>query len=465
MNEEKKIEGCWWVDGRNAPPTPGVLEISPSGLNLRISHPRNISAAQLFIGVARNQGGESVEIVYGQDEHNNPVTLFGCHQVGHNSTIGYLRRDISAIIGLSGWDLSDWEQPLIRAVSLKIEYFHRWLDYQPIRRSIEDGEEIGIIFNRSIDEVTVIEPGIRVRVVGQTAPSSGVDVTTYRSEGYVWFHFETPQSLSAVHPRWLGWCRSLWGCLFGTGVRILAAKVFDGDPYEPGEAIIGNCGTLLFWPEQVVSPRISNPYSNWMIAPYRELSGRLPDVLIAWHRLHESLSPVISLFSSVVLHHSLYDKAQFMFLVQALELYHTCSGHFVSTQLPRDERDARLNRAMAALPDDLRDWARGKLVQNNKSLREKLADVFQAHAAEATRIFGDITQAADRIAYTRNNLTHHMESVNEQRLLSEIEIIRAAWALEAFLWIVLLRKLGINGEPIQRLLRRVTSTEFVSLRS
>ena len=87
--QPQKIEGRWWVDGRNQQFIPGVLQISSSGLNLRVGHPRSISADQLIIGVARNQDGESVEIIYGEDEHNTPVTLFGCHQVGYNSTMGY----------------------------------------------------------------------------------------------------------------------------------------------------------------------------------------------------------------------------------------------------------------------------------------------------------------------------------------------------------------------------------------
>jgi hypothetical protein len=94
---------------------------------------------------------------------------------------------------------------------------------------------------------------------------------------------------------------------------------------------------------------------------------------------------------------------------------------------------------------------------------KKLLDIFNAHAVEATAMLGDLNQAADRIGYTRNNFTHHMESVNPKRLLSDNEISQVAWALEALLWIILLRELGINEQPVQRLLQRVTSTTFVSI--
>jgi hypothetical protein len=311
-----------------------------------------------------------------------------------------------------------------------------------------------------------VAPGVEFRVERGAYINQSMDGLNIDALGHAHFRFDTPRSLSELRQTWLPWASQLMSLLFGTTVRILDIEVYTRDRFAHVEDVkecLGKDAVFLDRTPKSSNVRISDPNFHNMVAPYPEIATIFPEVVAAWNQCREKLSPVISLFSAVALHHSLYDKAQFMFLVQALEIYHSRSGKFVSTELPKEERDNRLTRAMDALPADLREWARGKLIQNNKSLSKKLLDIFQAHTAEATQMLGDLAHAADRIAYTRNNFTHHMESVNEQRLLPEAEITRFSWALEAFLWIILLRELGIDGEPVQRLLRRVTSTEFVRL--
>jgi hypothetical protein len=165
----------------------------------------------------------------------------------------------------------------------------------------------------------------------------------------------------------------------------------------------------------------------------------------------------------VVLHHDLYLEARFLFLVQALEIYHAISGKFESRELPKQQHKEWVSTAVEALPAELRDWAKGKLLLNSRSLSQKLVDIFKAHQAEATQLFDDLESKASRIAYTRNYYTHYHDEVDSERLIPEAEMWRFCYALEAILWIALLAELQIGGSAVDRVLNRARNLRFIHL--
>ena len=168
-----------------------------------------------------------------------------------------------------------------------------------------------------------------------------------------------------------------------------------------------------------------------MLAPFSKIHTDMPSIVKEWHRLTRQVEPVLDLFSAVALHHSLYQSAQFLFLVQGLEVYYALSGRF---------------------PNERKTWAL------------RLRELFEAHRDIADLLFGNLSEMAERIANTRNELIHGKNTKPPELLLDDHAISHVAWSLESFLWIVLLRELGINGEPIQRLVTRATEAEVVNLR-
>lgn len=407
-------------------------------------------------------------MIHGQDANGKPITLFGCHVGTRGWSTAQIRFEINAISGIRGLALTAWDDPAIRVLSLKIEHLPRWCGWGVYEMGPwEKGRPVTFSVDAPKDVICPVSPGVELRIERSASIHQSQDGLKIDALGHIHFRFDRPRSLQELREKWIPWASQLMSLLFGTTVLILEVEVSSRDCFTPVENVTECIGTDAVFLENVRKPsnvRISDPNVYTMVAPYPEIEANFPAIVAAWEQRREQISPVVSLFAAVALHHSLYDKAQFLFLVQALEIYHSSSGRFVSTELPKEERDSRLSRAMDALPVDLHDWARGKLFLNSKSLLKKLLDVFHAHAAEASALLGDLAQAADRIAYTRNNHTHHMESVNEKRLLSVGESSRVTWALEALLWIILLREIGIDGKPVERLVRRGASATFVNLR-
>jgi hypothetical protein len=461
------IEGLWWINGDANPAVPGVLHYGDRlRLSIHVPQDPQTNGANLA-AMAGNARPQCSPVIHGQDANGKPVTLFGCYVGNSNWSLAQIRLQISAMSGIRGLALGSWAEPAIRVLSIKVEHLARWCSWNLYQMGPrKNGEPITFTIDQPRDVVCPVSPGVEFRVERGAFINQSHDGLKVDALGHIHFRFDEPRSLQELREKWLPWASQLMSLLFGTTVRILEIEIFSRDRFAHVEDVrecLGKDAVFLDRTPEPKNVRISNPDHYNMVAPYPEIASRFPEIVVAWDRCRESLSPVVGFFSAVALHHALYDKAQFMFLVQALEIYHSSSGKFVSTELPKEERDARLKRAMDALPADLHEWARGKLVQNNKSMSKKLLDIFNAHAVDATAMLGDISQAADRIGYTRNNFTHHMESVNHKRLLSDNEISQVAWALEALLWIILLRELGIDGQPVQRLLQRVKSTTFVSI--
>ena len=148
--------------------------------------------------------------------------------------------------------------------------------------------------------------------------------------------------------------------------------------------------------------------------------------------------------------------------VQALEIYHMCSNKFPSAELPENERQKMLAKAQGCLPSHVWNWAQGKLTLNSRPLTQKLSDLFKAHPEESGQLLGDSHNVASRIAYTRNHLTHHSENVNKGRLIPADEMGAISWKMEALLWIILLREIGLEGKCIKRVINKVTDIRTIT---
>ena len=82
-------------------------------------------------------------------------------------------------------------------------------------------------------------------------------------------------------------------------------------------------------------------------------------------------------------HSHLHSQAEFLFLVQALEVYH-----------------ARMFGG------------------RDKHLDERLKDIFERHNAEARKLFPGIAELPEKIQYTRNHLTHYSKDTDSPKYLN-----------------------------------------------
>jgi len=164
----------------------------------------------------------------------------------------------------------------------------------------------------------------------------------------------------------------------------------------------------------------------------------------------------------VVFNQSFHAEAEFLFLVQALEVYHART--FVSTTLPTKEHAERVNAVIAGTPPELKQWVTRKLQgANYKTLDERISELFTAHSTDAQRLFGEIAELPERIRYTRNHLTHYSGNTTSPKYLKEHELLEVTWRLEGFIWMCLLTEIGVSGRPIEKLIRREADVRIVML--
>jgi hypothetical protein len=190
-------------------------------------------------------------------------------------------------------------------------------------------------------------------------------------------------------------------------------------------------------------------------------------VITKWFEYHEQLDSVLNLYFAVLFNPSLYINHRFLFLAQALEVYHNTNPEFVGYVQPKADFRARRDRIiLAALPEE-KEWLEGKLhYANQKTLAQRLAEILARNKTEAEQFISDFQRFADSVKNTRNYHTHFDEELKEKGKVTDdmAALVRLVSQIETLLGVCILKDLGITGAPIARLIDRYKRTEIYSLK-
>jgi ApeA N-terminal domain 1 len=272
-----------------------------------------------------------------------------------------------------------------------------------------------------------VSSGVQLRIVRCILPSSGAEEYSLRPGHQLWLHFHTRQKVCDVADWWVPWIIRLMSLLVGDPVTWSKIDLFTEDPYAADSKEFVNPGTVLRRGGK--SGRKPKNVSRFgMLAAYPSIANDFEAIVKRWFCLASELEPVVDLFSTVAFHSHLHSQAEFLFLVQALEVYH-----------------ARMFGG------------------RDKHLDERLKEIFERHNAEARRLFRGIAELPVRIQYTRNHLTHYSKDTDSPKYLKPEEMVQVSWYMRVFIWICLLKEIGISGQSIERLIKRYGDAEFVNL--
>jgi len=272
------------------------------------------------------------------------------------------------------------------------------------------------------------------------------------------FAFNTPQTARDIYSGVVMTFRRLLS-LF-TGKRVFIDE-FDFINREPGKPTV----LSFLASNHGVSEADRETLSLNMRVPYAEIKQHLPAIIQKWFAYHDRLKSVLNLYFAVVFNEHLFGNNQFLFLAQALEVYHSSNPHFTTYVQTKSAFRARVKQLLSSVSPGERSWLKEKLSHaNQKTLAQRLDDILNAHSAEVAQIIPDRTQFANWVRHTRNYFTHFDEELRTKRKIAEGEdLLRLTCQMQALIEICVLKDLGIQGAPIKRIIHRTNSYQYSSL--
>jgi hypothetical protein len=459
--DEQIIEGKWWIHGPEAAAQFGTFTSHErNGLSLVVKVPECLSVDETMWQSLNAGGDSSVPVVLlGRDGDNKPVTLFGCHALP-SIRMGLKTYNVDVLAAVRGLELTSWSEKCIHAASLDINQLHGWLGGDVVEFVKTPNENPSLRPALAADVIVDVCADLQVRIVRFIATSWSQTEYRFSSRPRLWLHFRNAQSVSDVADRWVPWVTRLFSLLIGEPVSCKTTELYQDDPYNPNAKGLPTEGTLIRHGKRRETGKPVHTIN--MLAPYPGITGDFANIVRSWSRVASELAPVVDLFSTVAFHNRLHGDAEFLFLVQALEVYH--ARLFDSKILSKDEHAQRVGTVVNAAPPELREWAQRKLQSANyKYLDERIAETFERHRGEAQRLFTNLDELPEKIRYTRNYLTHYNAKIDSPKYLNDVDMIRATWYLRVFLWVCLLKEIGVPGDAIDRLIRRHEDLDFVTL--
>ena len=471
MNKSRQIEGRWWINGDDKPFHLGTLSFDPEkGLELKVNVPQDRPGGAsaffaMFDEISRDEG-EVPQIIHGTDENGRPITLFGC---GNFSRSWALVQHTYHLRGIGGAVLnfragSTDERPFVFA-NARYTLLQKWMGRRlGIKHTVAEDGLVGIQFKSHELLELRLSNGVVIRIFG-TMLREGYNLLDELRIGWshsVSFLFPAPLSPKAIHDDFASiFLRLLW-LLTGAQVHIENLSFHDHDAFAPGSQGSAE-GAELLCANYGISEATRDLHPVEMIASFPEIEADFGSILNRWFECQEQLKPVLDLYFAVLANKTLEPAARFLFLAQAIEVYHARSREFSPNEKPEAEHKQRLKVILESAPSEYRGWLALILkYSNRKTLAQRLEDILARHASEAEKLNAKIEAFSDTFRDSRNYYTHYDEKLLQRgKVAVGLNLVRLATTVEALLQVCLLKEIGIQGKPIERILERNASINYV----
>lgn len=455
MNHKIEIEGRWWVNGLESPAHYGVLTYEPSsGISLSVKIPQEGGAAEA-IEILAGQGFNVPQTVFGRDKNNHPISLYGCSVGNFNSSGGLRSYRISAQICLNGRTVETWDDVAYDHINVELSLFHNWLGLSNINR--EKGDEIRIkIADRNLIEVEIKE-GVRL-VIWPTLQYNETNSSVVMAEGHgLEFKFVNEVQAKESLLKYADSVRRFLTLLVNRPVFV--DKVYfhpkDGEDPHAVSLLKSNPGA------EEAERKLLSPN---MLVSYSDIHDQFQQVISKWYKLEDTLGDVLNLYFATIFVPGLYLHQTFLFLAQALEVYHRTSPNFENQVQPKADFKARKKRIIEKVPAE-KDWLNEKLGHaNEKTLAQRLDELIASHQNTVDRFIDDTKAFSTLIRHTRNHYTHYGTSEESMdKVASGVGFIGLADKMRTLLEICIFSDLGISGAPIDRMIKSLKDRQYFQI--
>lgn len=447
---KREWPGSWWPLGDEGKKQFGRLTVSPTNdVRLVLESVENGAVERSLISHFHRAGRPlEARTFHGFDQDAKPVTLFGCLQINAHSTTSYSEITYDVPLVLRGFHSSAPEDIRFSRVRVDFAYLQEWLVSERPALTMGGPRQQIITFPESEERLSQSGVGFTVGLASVWNESFGKAGLHFNSRDHLTLHFDEPWTFKEIQDLVieLQWLLTL---AVGAPVPVTELLGFLGDRHATGSAAMP-IEVLARWPGRRTIQR--DPQGAEMLFTVRSLTQGIGPTLACWRTYRIKHDAVLSSYFATVFNEHLYQNHIFLFLAHALELYHQI--HFDGAYTPANEFRARIDKIVAAVPDEAK-WLQDRLANANmKTLADRLRELVKAKSHFLENLIGDTEEFVGSVKNTRHYYTHFDEQLLKKGKVADGgELVALAQTMRTFLETVFLDDLGLS-EAVRAVVRR-----------
>lgn len=462
MNEAFEINGFWWLPETPQIQIPGILSFSPGNiLILKLmgeltKTPKKYHLPTNFINPV---------LIHGKSSKGDFVTLYKCFQKSGDNSYGfgggYCNTEFIAHVAFFGTHFSTQADIQFISLSVRFHNLDNWYNKNLIQYGNPEPGTAVITFKRPAPlDVQLSNFQVQFAVFERQSLKMN-NASVYAN---AWVHIITESQKS--FDNYLSLIRLIQNFLTFAITEPTFVIELNGrlteiiEPVE--EKNTPPINIKIFYSAVGWQPDARDVFWADMLLPFSENEKNLPDLLSAWQEKSETLKPVLDLYFAGF-YRSTYPENEFINLTQAIETYHrkTYGGQY---QIDDVFLNGLYKILIAAIPPDISSDFRsslknGKLRYAHEYTLKKRLLLLSEHISDNMSVnflCDKQTQSAfaEKIADTRNYLTHYSHELKDRAITSGKELFELNQQLGLIIKICLLEELGIPFDRIVALLKR-----------
>jgi hypothetical protein len=442
MKEKQSIEGNWWIQGDEKLPYYGVLLFDPEeDIELTVKIP------------TREFVGSSSDVIHGEDEEGRPITLFGYGERPTQISDKLTTHNGRALRVLIGKKFSSWAEASFSSASFDFSLLFNWLGNSKVIDGTDLSSRPSFSLDAGGDIETPIGESAKLKITSNWDAKPDGSKFVIDQSNHVEIELKQPIPATEFINEYAIPFRNLLTLFSDTRVYLDRIQFLQPSQVE----------LLMTTPRIGTANRMKE--SAWMLVRYEEIASEFPEIIRRWYEYRQQLTSVLNLYFSTVFNTDLYGHHKFLFLAQALEVYHReCSANFSSEAEPTPDFRKRRDTILGKLSDDEKAWLTPKLqYANQKVLARRLKEILDKHPDEIAAIIPDREKFAATVMNTRHYYTHFGDQKDKGKVAPFQELGLLLAQMRALLQICILKDLGITGKPIARVIQNYKDIRFVSI--
>lgn len=462
MNTPFTIEGFWWLPNTPEVKIPGIFSFSPGDTpRLKLMGALNKTEDSGF----PSPDFINPDIIHGISAKGESITLNKCLQTSGNSSIGDAgsqnTSEFIAHFAFFGVYFSNPSDIQFTSIAVRFHNFDNWYNKSCVNiNHPESGPDV--ITANLPDPITIKLDDLDIRIEVTETQNYKLNSASILMKVSLKI-INTNQRPFDDYLALLRLIQNFFTFMISEPTFVIEMTGFiTNDDNESNENSAHEQTIRIFYAAAGWQPDVHDFFWAFMLVPYNEIEDHLPESMKMWIQKAETLKPVYDLYFAGI-YRSTYPENEFLNLTQAIETYHRRihGGEYLPENVYLEGVYQILTAAIPQdIPADFRSsLQKGKLrYAHEYSLRKRILLLCQQVTENLQINFLNDPKAlsyyAEKIADTRNYLTHYSPELKEQAITGGKELFEINNQLKLIISICFLEQIGIPYNKIEILLSR-----------